>query len=160
MQSPSIHEDEAAPRVFVIDDRFAARTLLRGLALSLAPNVVVEDFTGPYAALERLREVVPDLIVTDYRMPLLNGIDFAVIVRGQLRITHVPIVVVTIANDLRLVHEAKESGVTHFHLRPLNPIQCREQWGALLRQGRCRAPRPDNGPARRCGIPGCDCLSR
>lgn len=59
---PASHQNEAAPRVFVIDDRFAARTLLRGLALSLAPNVVVEDFSGPHAALERLHKIVPDLI--------------------------------------------------------------------------------------------------
>jgi DNA-binding NtrC family response regulator len=61
-------------RILMVDDE---ENILRALRRTLGPeDYQVEDFTRPQAALDRARSVVFDLVLSDYRMPGMDGVAF------------------------------------------------------------------------------------
>ena len=135
--SPSTHQhedtiDSNATRVLIVDDRSTARSLLEGLAKSLVPGIVVESFADPLEALAHMQVVVPDLIITDYRMPGMDGIEFTRRIRAQKKLAEVPLIIVTVVEDRQIRYQALENGATDFLTRPIDPQECRARCLNLL----------------------------
>lgn len=118
--------------VFIVDDRVLARLLLEGLARALVPAVVIESFSNARGALQRMQQKTPDLIITDYCMPDMNGVELIKEVRAMPGLADVSIVMVTTSNDLTLYHAAMEDGATDFHMRPLDLAKASARWSELL----------------------------
>ncbi|MHB1083953.1 MAG: HD domain-containing phosphohydrolase [Thiobacillus sp.] len=119
-------------RVVIVDDRSTARSLLEGLARTLEPGVVVESFPDPLQALAHMQRVTPDLIITDYRMPGMDGIEFTRRIRADQRLSDVPIIIVTVVEDRQIRYQALENGATDFLTRPIDPQECRARCLNLL----------------------------
>ena len=66
---------ERTPVIAIVDDEEMVLTSLRSFLL-LETDYEVETFNSPKKALEELREKNLDLIVSDYLMPEMNGIEF------------------------------------------------------------------------------------
>ncbi|MDP2783694.1 MAG: response regulator, partial [Sulfurimicrobium sp.] len=60
-------------RILLVDDE---QNVLNALQRELGGKYEVETFTSPLAALQRCREVKFDLVISDYLMPELKGIQF------------------------------------------------------------------------------------
>lgn len=96
-------------RILVADDNATVRHYLRGLLeLQATWRVCGEARTGS-ETLERVKENPPDLIVLDFQMPDLNGLDVARQV-SQL-FPHIPILMVTIHLSTQLAGEAQKAGI-------------------------------------------------
>ena len=121
-----------ATRVVIVDDRSTARSLLEGLAKSLEPGIVVESFAEPQLALEHMQTSIPDLIITDYRMPGMDGIEFTRRIRAQKTLADVPLIIVTVVEDRQIRYQALENGATDFLTRPIDPQECRARCINLL----------------------------
>jgi two-component system response regulator RpfG len=119
-------------RVVIVDDRSTARSLLEGLARTLEPGVIVESFADPLDALERMQHTPPDLIITDYRMPGMDGIEFTRQIRAERRLTDIPVIIVTVVEDRQIRYQALENGATDFLTRPIDPQECRARCLNLL----------------------------
>ena len=119
-------------RVVIVDDRSTARSLLEGLARTLEPGVVVDSFADPRDALAQMQRVTPDLIISDYRMPGMDGIEFTRRVRAEHRLADVPLIIVTVVEDRQIRYQALESGATDFLTRPIDPQECRARCLNLL----------------------------
>ena len=119
-------------RVVIVDDRATARSLLEGLARSLEPGVTVESFADPQEALTHMQRITPDLIITDYRMPGMDGIEFTRRIRATRRLADVPIIIVTVVEDRQIRYQALENGATDFLTRPIDPQECRARCNNLL----------------------------
>lgn len=83
----------AAKRVLIVEDDPDARSLFRN-ALSAA-GFDVEDVGDGLAALRRLDEYPPDLIVLDLGLPIVNGYEVREEIRAHAATRDLPIVVVT-----------------------------------------------------------------
>ena len=122
-----------AARVVIVDDRSTARSLLEGLARTLEPGVIVESYADPLEALTHmLNKGTPDLIITDYRMPGMDGIEFTRRIRAERRLADVPIIIVTVVEDRQIRYQALENGATDFLTRPIDPQECRARCLNLL----------------------------
>ncbi|HRK79427.1 HD domain-containing phosphohydrolase [Thiobacillus sp.] len=119
-------------RVVIVDDRSTARSLLEGLARTLEPGVIVESFADPQDALAQMHLATPDLIITDYRMPGMDGIEFTRRVRAERRLAEIPILIVTVVEDRQVRYQALENGATDFLTRPIDPQECRARCLNLL----------------------------
>lgn len=124
--------DSNATRVVIVDDRSTARSLLEGLAKSLEPGIVVESFAEPQEALAHMQTAIPDLIITDYRMPGMDGIEFTRRIRAQKNLADVPLIIVTVVEDRQIRYQALENGATDFLTRPIDPQECRARCINLL----------------------------
>src|SRR5271165_4540838 len=96
-------------RIVVADDNPAVRHYLRSLLeLQRTWRVCGEARTGG-EALERVKENVPDMILLDFQMPDLNGLDVA---RQIVQLfPNIPILMVTIHLSRQLAEEAKKVGI-------------------------------------------------
>jgi two-component system invasion response regulator UvrY len=93
----------------VADDNAAVRHYLRGLLeLQDSWRVCGEAGTGG-EALERVKENPPDMILLDFQMPDLNGIDVARQISRQF--PEIPILMVTIHLSPQLADEARKVGI-------------------------------------------------
>ena len=134
--APSSPERHSRPRggarVMIVDDRGTARSLLEGLARTLEPDVIVQSYADPFEALAQMQLATPDLIITDYRMPGMDGIEFTRRIRAERRLTDVPVVIVTVVEDRQIRYQALENGATDFLTRPIDPQECRARCLNLL----------------------------
>ncbi len=129
---PASGEKENAGFIMIVDDRPTARSLLLGLARSLKQGLHVECFADPQAALDRAIAQTPDLIISDYRMPGMDGIEFIRRLRSVPKLFEIPIVMVTVVEDRQIRYQALESGATDFLTRPIDPQECRARCRNLL----------------------------
>lgn len=108
-------------RVLVIDDSYFARKLVRNLLANIGVKNVHEAADG-IAGLEAIRTTSPDLIILDWEMPLLNGLELARIVRspGVFPTPDIPIIMLTAHGERWRVVEAVRFGVNEFMVKPVS----------------------------------------
>lgn len=111
-------------RVFLIDDQSIGRNILREIVLQLDRQTDVEVFADAREALDAARARIPDLVLTDYLMPEMDGIEFIRHFRCLAGCEDVPVVVVTVAEERRVRYEALEAGATEFLNRPVDRQEC------------------------------------
>jgi len=119
--------------VVIVDDQSTGRMILQKVILQIANDIKVIDFADPHDALQWLSKNPADLIVTDYRMPGLNGIEFIQEVRKLNHGEHVPIMMITVVSEKAIRYEALDAGVTAFLTRPIDQIECRTTCRNLLK---------------------------
>ena len=108
------------PDVVVIDDRVTNRNVLTRLAASVEEGVRVKAFASPQAALDWVRGIMPDLVITDFKMPGMDGADFTRAFRALPGASEVPVVVVTVYEERSYCYQALEAGATDFLLSPVD----------------------------------------
>ena len=105
-------------RVLIVDDMADARTLLRLLLTHKGHYTILEAENG-HDALLRARTEMPDLIVLDYMMPDLNGVEVCQALRGDPVTAHIPIIMLTARTDTRTQSEAESAGIDAFLTKPI-----------------------------------------
>lgn len=84
--------DEDAPTVLIVDDNADIRAYLRSILQSRYRLLEAEDGKHGLAV---AREQVPDLIVSDVMMPVMNGLEFCQQVKRDLISSHIPVILLT-----------------------------------------------------------------
>jgi two-component system response regulator RpfG len=120
-------------RVLIVDDESTGRSILEKVIQRIEDDIEVISFSSALQALEWLRINMVDLIITDYRMPEMNGVDFIKRVRRQQGLDPVPIMMITIVSEKQVRYEALEAGATAFLNRPIDQIECRTSCRNLLK---------------------------
>src|SRR6266702_7797436 len=96
--------------IVVVDDRATNRAIYCKLALTIGQDIEVKDFGDPQKALAWLEHRRPNLIVTDYDMPQMNGEEFISRFRLLPHAAAVPIIMITVCDERMLRLRALESG--------------------------------------------------
>src|SRR5262245_39135012 len=104
----------ATKKVLVIDDQKNARVILEGVVRCVDPYIEVKAFASPLEAIEWAMANALDLILTDYRMKEIDGIETIKRLRQLPTCADVPIVMVTVSEDAKVRHAAFDAGVTDF----------------------------------------------
>ncbi len=121
--------------ILVVDDRVTNRTLYSRLAAAISADVRVHSFGEPLGASEWLRAHEVDLVVTDFRMPGMDGAEFTTLLRGQPSTRDAPILIVTAYSDRDARMRALEAGATDFLRSPIDPYEFQTRVRNLLRMG-------------------------
>lgn len=118
--------------ILVIDDQSTGRLLISEILRNVDPKANVMAFGDPFDALSYAQSSPVDLVLTDYRMPTLDGIETIRRLRMIDHIADVPIVCVTIVDDREVRYRALEAGANDFLMRPLDPYECAARCRNLL----------------------------
>ncbi|MTI16480.1 EAL domain-containing protein [Rhodobacteraceae bacterium RKSG542] len=106
--------------IVIVDDRAINRSILNRLALAVDDSVETKCFSKASEALAYMRQSPPDLVVTDYSMPEMDGAELT----GQLRATpgcsDVPVIVITVFTERVFRIKALEAGATDFLQSPVD----------------------------------------
>ncbi len=122
----------ATKKVLVIDDQKSARLIMEGVVRCIDPYIKANTYASPLEAIEWARNNVPDLILTDYKMREIDGIETIKRLRQLPTCTDVPIVMVTVSLDTTVRHAAFDAGVTDFLVKPYDHYECRARCRNLL----------------------------
>ena len=121
--------------IFIIDDRVTNRNIFAKLAQSVAPKAHIQVFDDPVAALGAAAVATPDLIITDYKMPQLDGAAFVRRLRMQPACAELPVIVITVYDDRSFRLAALEAGATDFLQSPVDHQEFTTRVRNLLRLG-------------------------
>ncbi len=102
-------------RVIIADDESVIRTDLREMLTNLNYLVVGEAGDGQ-SAVNLAREVTPDVVIMDIKMPDMDGIEAASILTRE-RVA--PVLLLTAYSQRELVDRAKEAGVVGYLVKPI-----------------------------------------
>ena len=120
-------------KVLIVDDESTGRTILAKIIQQAEDDVSVESFDNPLDALNWLDNNHPDLIITDYRMPDINGIELIRKIREKPACHDIPIMMITVVSEKSVRYDALEAGATAFLTRPIDQIECRTSCHNLLK---------------------------
>ncbi len=118
--------------IMIVDDQFIGRKVLEEIVRSLDPAYRVNVFSDPLYALDTAHGNAPDLVLVDYKMPSINGVEFARRFRSIPDCADVPLVMVTVMDDRKVRYDSLEAGATDFLMRPLDAYEVRSRCKNLL----------------------------
>jgi ABC-type sugar transport system substrate-binding protein/DNA-binding response OmpR family regulator len=111
-------QDEDAPTVLIVDDNADIRAYLRTILQGQYRLLEAED---GQRGLELAREQVPDLIVSDVMMPVMNGLEFCQQVKKDGISSHIPVILLTARALEKHQIEGYESGADAYITKPFSP---------------------------------------
>jgi diguanylate cyclase (GGDEF)-like protein/PAS domain S-box-containing protein len=105
-------------RILIVDDDAAGRRLSRATLLR-AGFEVIEAEDGA-KAVESMRDLLPDLVLMDVSMPVMDGFTACAELRKLPGGPRVPVVMMTGLDDVQSIERAFEVGATDFITKPIN----------------------------------------
>lgn len=105
-------------KTLVIEDSKSMRDIIKAVLKQIGCEHIEEACDGQ-DALRRLTTFQPDIVLVDWNMPTMNGLDFVKAFR-QISLT-TPIIMVTTEGDQMRVVEAIKAGIDDFIIKPFAP---------------------------------------
>jgi two-component system response regulator RpfG len=118
--------------VMVVDDQSTGRAILEQVVRTLDDRVSVEGFARPIDAMVWATRNIADLVLVDYMMPEMDGIEFVKRLRSIPGYEHVPMVMVTVHDDRKVRYAALDGGITDFLTKPVDARECLARCRNLL----------------------------
>ena len=143
--------------LLIVDGNSYMRRTTRMMLMNLGAKAVIEAGDG-LAALESIRTCDPDIMLLDWDMPVLNGMEVMRIVRspGVFPRPNLPIIMLTARAQRADVHEALRAGAHEFLIKPTSPKALRDRLTSIVfkprpmvRLGNYYVPEPRRMPTSR-----------
>jgi chemosensory pili system protein ChpA (sensor histidine kinase/response regulator) len=115
-EAPKPQAVSTQPTIMVVDDSLTVRKVT-GRLLERQGYLVVTARDG-VEAMEKLQQVIPDVMLVDIEMPRMDGFDLTRNVRADARLARVPVIMITSRTADKHQNYAKEIGVSHFLGKP------------------------------------------
>ena len=119
-------------RIVIVDDRVTNRRILSRLAMTLGDDIDVSAHPDPMAALEECGHAVADLIITDFKMPGMDGAEFIEKFRALPDCEDVPVIVVSVYEHRSYRYKALLAGATDFLMSPVDHFEFKTRARNLL----------------------------
>ncbi len=119
-------------KVIVVDDQSVGRLVLSSVITNNFKDVIVSVFSSALFVPEYLRSHDASLLVTDYSMPEMNGLELVKAVRKTAINKDIPIVMISLLTKKEVRSEAESLGVLDFISRPLSQKKCIDIFGKYL----------------------------
>ena len=121
-----------AATILIVEDEPAIQELV-ACNLELAGHRTLRADSAEQA-LRMVREALPDLIVLDWMLPGINGVEFARRLRGDSRTRSVPLIMLTARADEQDKLTGLETGADDYITKPFSPKELNARVKALLRR--------------------------
>jgi two-component system chemotaxis response regulator CheY len=108
--------------IVIADDSALARMFIkRCLEIAGLSDATFHEASDGKEALEKMKEVMADLLVTDLTMPNMNGIELLRHISASPRLSGTPVMVVTSAGNEEQRNELTELGASRILSKPISP---------------------------------------
>jgi two-component system, chemotaxis family, chemotaxis protein CheY len=116
-----VHIDFIRLRFLVVDDNAHMRRILRTLLHGFGAREVFEAEDGA-AGLDAFTNHVPDIVITDWAMPIFDGLELTQMIRqpGANSNPYAAIIMLTGHSEKQRVVAARDAGVTEFLAKPIS----------------------------------------
>jgi CheY-like chemotaxis protein len=108
-------------RFVVADDNAHMRRIVRTLLRAFGSREICEAEDGA-SALEAVENFLPDILITDIKMPIFDGIELTQMIRNPDGSKHpyLPIIVLSAYSERKRVLQARDAGATEFLCKPVS----------------------------------------
>lgn len=120
--------------VLVIDDQPTVLDIHAAILKSLKLNLNIVSMTNPIEALMWMGKKQVDLIVTDFSMMHMNGMEFVQTINQANNVGPKPIIVITVLKDKKLHQELIVAGAAACLTKPVNPKELEDLARLLLKK--------------------------
>ena len=136
--------------ILIVDGNQYMRRVTRTMLTNLGAKSVIEAADG-LAALEQIRLCDPDVMLLDWDMPVLNGMEVMRIVRspGVFPRPNLPVIMLTTRAQRSAVVQAMREGVHEFLVKPTSAKALRDRLTSIvakprpmMKVGECYVPEP------------------
>jgi two-component system chemotaxis response regulator CheY len=107
-------------KVLVVDDSSTMRRIVKGVFKGLGFTNILEAEDGS-VALEKLKKEEVDLILADWSMPKVTGLDLLKTVRSDNNLKNIPFIMVTAEGQKKDILEAAKARVSNYVVKPFAP---------------------------------------
>jgi two-component system, chemotaxis family, chemotaxis protein CheY len=115
-------------KILVVDDFSTMRRIVRNLLVELGfTNTLIQEADDGENALVMLRSQPFDLVVTDWNMPNMTGIDLLRAIRAEAALKGLPVLMVTAENNRDQIIAAAQAGVNGYIVKPFTAITLKEK---------------------------------
>lgn len=118
-------------RILTVDDYKTMLRIIGNLLRQVGFQNIDEAYDGT-DALRQLFHVKYDLIISDWNMEPMSGIELLKAVRADPKLQHIPFIMVTAESKTENVIAAKQAGVTNYIVKPFNAETLRAKLSSVL----------------------------
>lgn len=108
------------PKIIIADDMQMMRRLLKSTLVKVGFQDITEAINGE-ELLNKLEETAFDIIICDWDMPRMSGIDALRHIRNGDKHADIPFVMVTAVAEAAQVRQAIEAGISDYIVKPIKP---------------------------------------
>jgi two-component system response regulator RpfG len=119
-------------QIIIVDDQSTSRAILEQVVRQIDTSVDVRSFASPLEAIQWTASRTADLVLVDFQMPDLDGVEFVTRLRRLPAYEHVPVIMVTVNDDRKVRYSALDAGVTDFLNKPVDTRECLARCKNLL----------------------------
>lgn len=112
--------------ILIIDDSPTMRRIIKNTLERIGYKNSIEAADGK-EALEELHNNDVKLIVTDWNMPVMNGLELVTEIRNDDELSHLPILMITTRGMKDDVLQAVHAGVNNYIVKPFTPETLEEK---------------------------------
>lgn len=109
----------------VVDDSATIRKVISSMLQKL--QVEVREAENGQVAIEACEDEMPDFVMLDWNMPVMNGLDFLIALRKTPGGTQPKVILCTTENDFSHITQAMSEGANEYIMKPFNEDIIREK---------------------------------
>ena len=109
--------------IFIVEDNKINMLLAKTLVKQIIPNAIIYELVNGKEALEKTQELVPDLILMDIQMPVMNGYDSTLEIRKIPNTEKIPIIALTAGTIVGEKDKCIENGMNDYIPKPIDKDQ-------------------------------------
>ncbi|MCH8036022.1 MAG: response regulator [Proteobacteria bacterium] len=117
--------------ILIVDDYKTMLRIIRNLLKQLGFNNVEEAIDGS-SALQKLRDKDCGLIISDWNMEPMSGLQLLKEVRADVKLKELPFIMITAESKSENVIAAKEAGVSNYIVKPFNAATLKGKLNTVL----------------------------
>jgi two-component system chemotaxis response regulator CheY len=118
-------------KILIVDDARTMLQIIKGQFMQLGFNNL-DLATDGQMALAKIKESKFDLVISDWNMEPMNGIDLLRAIRANPETQAMPVILITAESKVENVVEAKKAGVNNYIIKPFNPVTLKEKLVAVI----------------------------
>lgn len=118
--------------VLLVDDIKSMRSMIRGILFKVGLQKVSDAADG-FEALSVLKQEKIDLIVSDWNMPKMDGLELLKAVRADENYKNIPFLMITAENRKENVVDAIQAGTSEFIAKPFTDGTLRDKLNKILK---------------------------
>ena len=119
--------------ILIVDDSFPMRAVIKKVIRASGVDIgELHEAANGIEALAKLDAEWLDLVMTDYNMPEMNGLDLLKAMKEDEMLNSIPVVMVTTEGSDERIEEFMDTGANAYIKKPFTPEQIRSQILTLL----------------------------
>jgi PAS domain S-box-containing protein len=119
--------------ILVVDDDQISIDTIKSIFNTFEPDFTVDGLTNPLKIKSYFSQLIPDLIICDWQMPEMNGLEIIKFIRSQPKLNLIPIVITTgIMTSSENLSFALEAGANDFMRKPFDKTELMARVKSML----------------------------